>query len=147
MKKRKSKYTFRVGKSTAGLGLFAESDIKKGDFLIEYTGKKISQEKADKQGGKYLFEINDTIVLDGSSRTNTARYINHSCAPNCESDVVLGKVYIYAIKKIKEGEELGYDYGKEYYNEHIKPFGCKCPKCIKKNINKSSKKRKKKAAR
>ena len=61
---------------------------------------------------------------------NKARYLNHSCRPNCETDIVKGKVYIYAKRNIKSGEELTYDYGKEYVDDFIKPYGCKCLKCL-----------------
>ncbi len=119
----------RVGKSSAGLGLFAEEDIKKGQFIIEYTGEKITTAEAQKRGGKYLFEINSKWTLDGKDRKYTARYLNYSCDPNCEPRNVSGKIKIYAIKNILAGTELTYDYGEEYVNEFIKPFGCRCEKC------------------
>lgn len=92
----------------------------------------LTREEADRKGGKYLFEISSRRTVDGTGRDNTARYINHSCRPNCEVDVKNGRIYIYAIKNIKEGEELHYDYGKEYVDEYIKPHGCKCEKCLRK---------------
>ncbi|MBI3671776.1 SET domain-containing protein [Candidatus Azambacteria bacterium] len=125
------KNTFKVKRSRSGLGLFAEDDIKKGDFIIEYTGKIISHDEANEKGGKYLFEINSKRTIDGSGRENKARYINHSCRPNCEVEIKKDRVFVYAKKKIKAGEELSYDYGKEYFDEYIKPYGCRCDKCIK----------------
>ena len=89
----------------------------------------LTREESDEKGGKYLFEINNEEVIDGSSRQNKARYINHACRPNCETSIVKKKVYIYAKRNIQAGEELHYDYGKEYFDEHIKPVGCKCEKC------------------
>ena len=127
---RKKKYKLLCKRSPAGLGLFAGEDIKKGEFLIEYHGPIISEKKAQEKGGKYLFEISSTKVINGSVRSNKARYINHSCIPNCETDVRCGKVLVFSRKNIKMGEELAYDYGKEYFNEHIKPFGCRCVKCL-----------------
>ncbi len=127
---RKSKYTLRVRRSSAGLGLFTESSIERGKFVIEYHGTILTKTQADEKGGKYLFEINSRKVIDGSSRHNIARYLNHSCRPNCETDIVKGKIYIYAKRNIKEGEELTYDYGKEYFDDFIKPYGCKCLKCL-----------------
>lgn len=127
---RKSDYILQVRKSSAGLGLFTESPIPREKFIIEYFGPILTREQADEKGGKYLFEINSRSVIDGSPRYNTARYLNHSCRPNCETDVVKGKVYIYAKRNIKSGEELTYDYGKEYIDDFIKPYGCKCPKCL-----------------
>lgn len=113
----------------AGLGLVTLAPFKKDDFVIEYTGEIISRDEADERGGKYLFDINSKWTIDGSPRENLARYINHSCKPNCESDVIGKKVKIYALRNIKEGEELTYDYGEEYFDEFIKPHGCKCDKC------------------
>ncbi len=126
---RVGKYTYTVGKSSAGFGLFAGENIKRGDFVIEYYGPILTPEEADTKKGKYLFEVNSRKVVDGTPRYNMARYINHSCRPNCETDIVRGKIYIYARRNIKDGEELSYDYGKEYFNDFIKPYGCKCPKC------------------
>lgn len=122
---------YKVKRSSAGLGLFAEEPIKKEDFIIEYTGERISTDEADERGGKYLFTVNDKLVIDGKGRENTARYLNHSCRPNCyaEVDEDDNRVRIYAERNIKQGEELCYDYGKEYWDEHIKPYGCKCLKC------------------
>ncbi len=125
----------RVGKSFAGLGLFADEDISKGEYVISYTGEVISNEIADKLKTKYLFEIDDRYTIDGSDRTNTARYINHFCNPNLEAEIEAGEIKFFAIKDIKQGEELGFDYGDEYFNEFIKPIGCKCSHCYFKYIS------------
>jgi uncharacterized protein len=131
--KRKTNATlpYVVKRSSAGLGLFATTGFKRGDFIIEYTGEHISQEEADRRGGKYLFTVTKKVTIDGKGRSNTARYINHSCAPNAEAvrDVEDLKIQIYAKRRIEPGEEILYDYGKEYWDTHIKPFGCRCPKC------------------
>ncbi|MCY4576850.1 MAG: SET domain-containing protein [Candidatus Kaiserbacteria bacterium] len=127
---RKSEYVLRVRRTAAGLGLCTDSPIARGKFIIEYYGIVLTREQADEKGGKYLFEINSKRVIDGSPRYNLARYLNHSCRPNCETDIVKGKIYIYAKRNIKPGEELTYDYGKEYVNDFIKPYGCKCAKCL-----------------
>ncbi len=116
-------------KSRTGLGIFAGEDIRKKQFIILYTGKKITAKEADKRGGQYLFELNSRWTLDGKGRKNLARYINHSCRPNAEADVKGHQVFITALKNIKEGEEIIYDYGKEFFNEYIKPKGCRCIKC------------------
>ncbi|MHB1162997.1 MAG: SET domain-containing protein [Minisyncoccota bacterium] len=119
----------RVGKSSAGLGLFATRPFKKGERIIEYFGREISKAEEYTSKSKYLFEVNSRKTIDGTTRENFARYINHSHRPNCEPNIVRGKVWIDAIKAIKPGEELTYDYGEEYFNEHIKPHGCRCVKC------------------
>jgi SET domain-containing protein len=120
-----------VKKSAAGLGLFAGEPIKKGAKIIEYVGEKISADEANKRGGKYLFEINSKWTIDGTTRKNTARYINHACgkAANCEAENRGGRIFILAKKNIEQGEELVYDYGVEYFDEHIKPHGCRCVSC------------------
>ena len=126
------KFTLRVKKSAAGFGLFAEEDIPKNRFLIEYFGKLITHEEANTVGGKYLFEINDKVTIQGSGRENTARYINHSCRPNCEPRYVGKRVFIFSMKNIHADDELTYNYGKEYVNAFIKPYGCRCTPCVKK---------------
>ncbi len=134
---KKSKYTVgkfktRVGKSKTGKGLFAIDAIPKGNCIIEYTGKTVKPEDVEKINSKYLFEIDDDYTVNGNVPSNKARYINHSCKPNCEADGPKGHVYIFSLKNIKPGEELTYDYGEEYFDEYIKPVGCKCEKCSKK---------------
>lgn len=120
-------------KSGAGLGLFAAVPFKKGKFVIEYTGERLTTKEFDERNNnKYFFEIDKHWTVDGSGRENTARYINHSCRPNCEVRIYAKHIRIWAIKKIKPGEEFTYDYGKEYFNEYIKPKGCKCAYCRKK---------------
>ena len=131
---RPTKYTLVVKKSSAGFGLFAGEDIPKSKFLIEYFGKLLDADEANRVGGKYLFEINDKKTIQGSGRENTARYINHSCKPNCEPRYVGNRVFIFSTKNIKAGDELTYNYGKEYVNAYIKPFGCRCAPCVKKTI-------------
>jgi len=119
----------RVKRSRAGLGLFTERDIKKGEFVVEYTGEVITRAEANRRGGKYLFETSANRVIDGKGRGNIARYINHSCRPNCEVDIRRGRILIFAKRNIKAGEELSYDYGKEYFEDHIAPVGCRCKRC------------------
>ena len=99
-----SRRWFRVGRSKAGLGLFALKPIKKGSFIGYYRGRLISNKEADERGTKYLFEINSRWTIDGSSRANIARYINHSCRPNAETDVKKHKIIITAIKNIQPGD-------------------------------------------
>ncbi|HAS95766.1 TPA: hypothetical protein DCS99_05105 [Candidatus Wolfebacteria bacterium] len=125
----KNIFTVRRARPGAGLGLFATADIPKHTFVIEYTGEKITNAEADRRGGRYLFNINSKWTIDGKEHRNTDRYINHSCDPNCESRIVGGKVKIFAIKNITAGEELAYDYGTEYFEEFLKPHGCRCDMC------------------
>lgn len=110
----------------AGLGLFTTIPIKKGAFVIEYTGKRLPNDVANEMTTKYLFEVDDKWTIDGSERSNLARYVNHSCDSNCEVKLEDGRIIYYAHRNIQAGEELTIDYGDEYYNEFIKPIGCKC---------------------
>ena len=123
-----------------GTGIFANSDIKKNIKIIQYIGEKVSKKEGDKrsatrikkylnkknEGSVYIFELNKKYDIDGSFAYNKARYINHSCSPNCEVDIIENEIWISSIKKIKRGEELNYDYGYTFdeddYNDHI----CKC---------------------
>jgi len=130
--KTKIKKKLKVKRSSAGLGLFADEQIKKGEFVVEYIGKMLTREEADRKGGKYLFEVSSRRTVNGSGRDNVARYINHSCKPNCEVDIKKGRIFIYALRNIKVEDELNYDYGEEYVDEYIKPHGCRCKPCVKK---------------
>ncbi len=120
-----------IQKSTSGLGLFATRVYKRGDLIIEYTGEVITEEEANRRGGKYLFELNDKFTIDGKGRENLARYINHSCLPSAYPELTYNEkqVFIYAKRKIAIGEEITYNYGKDYFNRVIKPLGCRCVKC------------------
>jgi hypothetical protein len=127
---------YRVGRSRTGLGLFATKPIKKGAKIVRYFGPLLDSKKKkdDAIENKYLFELNGRWTIDGSVRKNIARYINHACKPNAESDVSARKrkVVIRAIKKIEPGEEINYDYGTDYFKAYLKPIGCKCDACEKK---------------
>lgn len=114
-----------VKRSSAGLGLFAGERIPKGACVIEYVGRVVSQEESETSKSKYLFEIHKTKTIDGKPAINKAGYINHSCKPNCETNIHKGRVFVMAIRTIRPGDELSYDYGKEYCLEHCVP--CKCP--------------------
>ncbi len=127
---------YRIGRSRTGLGLFATKPIKKGAKIVRYFGPLLDSrnKKHDDIENKYLFELNGRWTIDGSVRKNVARYINHACRPNAESDVSARKrkVVIRAIKNIGPGEEINYDYGTDYFKAYLKPIGCKCDSCEKK---------------
>jgi uncharacterized protein len=131
---------YRVGRSKTGLGLFATKPIKKGTKIIRYFGPILDSRKKDEDAieNKYLFELNGRWTIDGSIRQNLARYINHACRPNAESDVKprKRKVFIRAIKDIEPGEEINYDYGTDYFKAYLKPIGCKCEACERKRKKK-----------
>jgi hypothetical protein len=135
-----SKKPYRIGRSSTGLGLFATKPIKKGTKIVRYFGPLLDckKKKDDAVENKYLFELNNRWTIDGSVRENIARYINHACKPNAESDVRprKRKVFIRAIKNIEPGEEINYDYGTDYFKAYLKPVGCKCAACEKKRKKK-----------
>ena len=123
-----------VKRSRAGLGLFAKEEFNKGEFIVEYTVPVLTMAEADKEGGKYLFQVNSKKTVDGSPRTNIARYINHSCEPKAESHIESGRILIKAMKTILPNEEITINYGKEYFDNQIKSIGCKCKKCLSKLV-------------
>jgi SET domain-containing protein len=131
-----SNKSYRIGRSRTGLGLFATKPIKKGAKIVRYFGPLLDSrnKKHDDIENKYLFELNGRWTIDGSVRKNIARYINHACRPNAESDVSARKrkVVIRAIKNISPGEEINYDYGTDYFKAYLKPIGCKCDSCERK---------------
>ena len=131
------------GSAIHGRGVFAATDIPKGTRIVEYRGKRISYKTAcrlypdvdGKPTHTFLFEIDDDMVIDAAQGGNAARWINHSCEPNCEAVEEDDRIYIEAIRRIKAGEELGYNYGITL-EERLTPaekkrWPCYCgkPKC------------------
>src|SRR4051812_1557196 len=95
---RDKKRSLTVRRTQTGLGLFTNEPIKRGEFIIEYIGTTLTGKEANKRGGKYLFETSKDRFIDGSLRSNIARYVNHSCVPNCEVEIIRGRIYIYSKK-------------------------------------------------
>ena len=101
-----------------GRGAFATRRIHKGGLVGEYIGERLSHDEAESRYDEdsmlqpitYLFTVDDEVVIDASRRGNAAKYINHSCEPNCESLIDKGRVFVYAMKNIQPGVELTYDY-------------------------------------
>jgi hypothetical protein len=131
---------FRIGRSRTGLGLFATAPIKTRALVVEYSGKRIptrtANEKERLKANKYLFEINKSWTIDGATRKNMARYVNHACRPNTESELVRGRMMYRAIKNITEGAEITVDYGKEYVGLYFGKNGCRCAHCRKRRAEK-----------
>jgi SET domain-containing protein len=121
-----------------GKGVFALLDIAKGEALLEYVGEIITWKEALRRhphnpkdpNHTFYFHIDDKYVIDALYGGNASRWINHACDPNCDADEEEGRVYIKAIRKIKEGEELSYDYGliiDEKYTPKLKAqYPCWC---------------------
>lgn len=127
-----------------GKGVFALRRIRKGERILEYKGERISHAEADRRHTVYddsdnthtmLFIVDERVVIDATRNGNSARWINHSCSPNCESDVVDGRVVIDAIRNIRPGEELAYDYRLQLDEPHTRAakaeYPCRCgsPRC------------------
>jgi SET domain-containing protein len=127
-----SSRSFRVGRSATGLGLFATKPIKQAGYIATYRGRRISTEEAyrrERRGAKYMFELDDRWVIDGSARWNVARYINHSCSPNAKPVVRKGRIVLVALRSIAPGEEITYNYGREYFDYFFKENCCRCTAC------------------
>jgi uncharacterized protein len=123
---------YRIGRSNTGLGLFAIKPLKKGDYIVTYRGRRITNAEADEleaKGSRYMFEINSRWTIDGSSRWNIARYVNHSCRPNAEAVERKRRIVYIARRKIKPEEEITVDYGKAYFDAFITKKGCRCAAC------------------
>lgn len=126
-----------------GKGVFALAPIAAGERIIEYTGKVITWKQAQRAhphdpsdpNHTFFFHIDDKRVIDGNDGGNSAKWINHSCGPNCEADEVDGRVFVMALRDIEPGEELNYDYGLILEGRHTakvkKMFECRCgsPRC------------------
>jgi SET domain-containing protein len=118
-----------VKRASAGRGLFTLESIARGACIAEYTGRTLKEAEWDTSRSRYLFKVTEKKTIDGWNKKNLARYINHSCRPNCEIEIRKGRVFVMAKRAIKPGEELAYHYGEEYFDNEIKPIGCKCLKC------------------
>ena len=110
-----------------GTGGFARVDLRRGKRIIEYVGHRLTkaegQVELDK-GNAYIFIRDELIDVDGSVEWNPARFLNHSCEPNCESGIVRGHIWLYARRAIKAGEELTYNYG--YGSADYQDYPCHC---------------------
>lgn len=119
-----------------GRGVFAARRIRAGQRIIEYGGERVSTAEGDrryqdhkmKRHHTFLFTLDDDTVIDGNRQGNDARYINHSCDPNCEAVTVGKQIFIYAKKNIQPGVELAYDYKYEWSNDKadIELYKCRC---------------------
>jgi SET domain-containing protein len=121
---------FAVKRSKTGLGLFALQTIPAEKRIIEYQGTILTNEESEEVGGKYLFTLDENRVIEGSARSNLARYINHSCDPNARERPTRNRIWIWSLREIQAGEEITIDYGQEYLEAYIRPKGCKCTSCL-----------------
>jgi uncharacterized protein len=121
-------FRFAVRRSASGRGLFAQERIPEGSCVIEYLGRPATPRQMKENRGKYLFWTSNSSMIDGNIPANTARFINHSCVPNCEIAIRKRRVYVFALRAIEAGEELSYDYGEEYFQIHL-AGRCRCARC------------------
>jgi hypothetical protein len=120
-----------------GRGVYATRRIRKGTRIAEYLGERISHDEADDRyaakeddGHTFLFVVNDEVCIDATYDGNDARFINHSCDPNCESNIEDDRVFVDAIRTIEAGEELGYDYSLTWEStddpQDLQLYNCRC---------------------
>jgi SET domain-containing protein len=120
-----------------GVGAFATRPIPAGTRLIEYAGERLTSDQADRrypEDGErhhtFLFAIDDGIVIDAAVDGNDARFINHSCDPNCDAVVEDDRIWIETIRDVRMGEELAYDYAYELEERHSpaakRRYPCSC---------------------
>jgi len=115
------------------VGAYAARDIRKGTRIIEYIGQPITKKKAAAElqdGNGYVFTINKFFDIDGSVRWNPARYINHGCDANAESDVIEDRVWILATRTIRKGEEVLYNYNYDLVDAFDNPCRCGAENCV-----------------
>ena len=129
--------------SIHGNGVFARRNIEAGENIVEYEGERITSDesavRAEQGGGPvnhtFFFSLADGNVIDGGSGGNDSRFINHACEPNCEAYEEDGRVFIYSLHEIEQGDELYYNYALIYEERHTaavkKLFECRCgaPSC------------------
>ena len=128
-----NKYLNFQESSIHNVGAYAKCDIRKGTRIIEYIGRPLTKKKAAKEmvdGNGYIFTINKHFDIDGSVEWNPARFINHGCIANAESDVMEDRVWISAIKKIKKGEEVVYNYNYDLEDAFDNPCNCGAKECV-----------------
>ncbi|MCD6338332.1 MAG: SET domain-containing protein-lysine N-methyltransferase [Verrucomicrobia bacterium] len=116
-----------------GLGAFASRTIPAGTRIVEYLGEIISKEESRRRlqaQNHFIFDLDETHDLDGNVEWNPARFINHSCSPNCEAQNIEGRIWIVATRKIPPGEELTFNYGYDIKDYQDYPCRCGSPNCV-----------------
>jgi SET domain-containing protein len=116
-----------------GTGGFARTDISSGARIIEYLGEKITKQESlarCEQNNEYIFSLSDTQDLDGNVDWNPARFLNHSCAPNCEAQLADGSIWLVAIREIRAGEELTFNYSYDLQDFREHPCNCGASGCV-----------------
>lgn len=139
-----SPYIIVQGSPIHGQGVYAKIDIPKGTRIIQYVGERITKKEAGRrvdasidrhkkdgtQGAVYIFELNKRHDIDGEVPYNTARLINHSCDPNCEVEIIRGRIWVISLRDIKKDEELFYNYGYDFEDYQQHPCRCGTTRCV-----------------
>ena len=128
----KSLFEFRPS-PIHGLGTFAVAPIRAGLLLIEYIGEKITKTESVRRceaGNLFVFELDEKWDIDGGVGWNPARFLNHSCAPNCDAEYIEGQIWIVARREIATGEELTFNYGYDWEDHHEHSCRCGAPECV-----------------
>jgi len=116
-----------------GMGCFAVQFISEGQRIVEYSGPRLNLEQTQKalqNGNKFIFDLDSHYSVDGSVMSNAGRYLNHSCDPNCESNIIFEKVWINATRDIQQGEELTINYNYELEGFFDRPCLCGSKNCL-----------------
>ena len=142
MKRAANRWIRAIDSAIHGRGVQAACDIPDGTRIVEYTGERITKAEAKRReqqrlarlrrggdGSVYIFDLNRGHDLDGRTRRNVARLINHSCAPNCRAETTRGRIWIIARRDIAAGEELTFDYGFPYAEWRLHPCRCGAKRC------------------
>jgi uncharacterized protein len=116
-----------------GTGAFAVQPIARETRIIEYTGERISKAESTlrcEANNEFIFTLNDSEDLDGSVAWNLARFINHSCEPNCDAELIDDRVWIVANRDINAGEEVSFNYGFDLVDYREPPCQCGSAACV-----------------
>ncbi|MEO1824661.1 MAG: SET domain-containing protein-lysine N-methyltransferase [Roseibacillus sp.] len=139
----KSEYCEARSSEIHGTGVYAIKEIPVGKKIIEYLGERIDKEESERRANAqmehaektgdaavYIFTLNKKWDLDGNMPWNTARLLNHSCAPNCEAWIEDKQIFLYSLREIAKGEELTFDYGFDIENYEDHPCLCGSDDCV-----------------
>lgn len=116
-----------------GTGGFAKIALSRGTRVVEYFGERISKSESLRrceENNEFIFAVSDTEDLDGNVSWNPARFLNHSCAPNCEAEMEDGRIWIVAARDIGAGEEITFNYGYDLTDYREYPCHCGSPECV-----------------
>lgn len=116
-----------------GRGGFARKNIPKGQLVIEYVGERIDKRESNRrcaENNEFIFTLNDSFDLDGNVPSNPARFINHSCVPNCDAEIIDNHIWIVANREIAAGEEITFNYGFDLEDYRDYPCHCGSSGCV-----------------